>query len=56
MIRVNPFNPGSPVNPGMFVGRLREIDKLEAGLAGEKTRILSARLMTRRERRIHEEG
>lgn len=32
MSRVNPFRPNSPVNPGMFVGRLNEIDKLEQAL------------------------
>ena len=32
MAKVNPFNPNSPVNPGMFVGRLQEIDRLDAHL------------------------
>lgn len=32
MGRVNPFRPNSPVNPGMFVGRVSELDKLEAAL------------------------
>ena len=36
MIRVNPFNPRTPVNPDMFVGRLREIERLEAGLVQAK--------------------
>jgi hypothetical protein len=30
--RVNPFRPGSPVNPGMFVGRIPEVKALEAAL------------------------
>jgi predicted GTPase len=29
MPKINPFRPNSPVNPGMFVGRLNESDKLE---------------------------
>lgn len=32
MARVNPFKPNSPVNPGMFVGRLAEVERLEAHL------------------------
>lgn len=36
MFRGNPFNPGSPVNPGMFVGRVRELERLEAGLIQAK--------------------
>src|SRR5438270_8650570 len=32
MPRINPFRPNSPVNPGMFVGRVTELDKLEADL------------------------
>ena len=31
-IRLNPFNPNSPVNPGMFVGRLSEVERVEQGL------------------------
>lgn len=30
--KINPFNPNSPVHPGMFSGRLTEIEKLEATL------------------------
>src|SRR5262245_55533430 len=29
MAKLNPFVPNSPVNPGMFVGRLREVQRLE---------------------------
>jgi AAA+ ATPase superfamily predicted ATPase len=29
MPKINPFRPNSPVNPGTFVGRLNESDKLE---------------------------
>ena len=29
MPRLNPFRPTSPIGPGMFVGRLREIDQLD---------------------------
>jgi len=32
MSKVNPFKPNSPVPPGMFAGRLSEIDALEKGL------------------------
>lgn len=28
-IRINPFQPNSPVFPSMFVGRLRELERLE---------------------------
>ena len=31
-MRNNPFRPNSPVNPGMFVGRLDEITSLERSL------------------------
>jgi hypothetical protein len=30
--RINPFRPNSPVNPGMFVGRIEEIERLESSL------------------------
>ncbi len=30
--RINPFRPNSPVNPGMFVGRIDELDRLEIAL------------------------
>ncbi len=29
-MKVNPFKPHSPVNPGMFVGRITEIERIEA--------------------------
>jgi len=29
MIKINPFKPGAPIHPGMFVGRLEEIQKIE---------------------------
>lgn len=32
MQKVNPFAPNSPVNPGMFVGRLSEVGRLESRL------------------------
>jgi Cdc6-like AAA superfamily ATPase len=32
MAKVNPFRPTSPVNPGMFVGRLPELERLESHL------------------------
>ncbi len=32
MIKINPFNPNYPVNPGMFVGRIDEILRLESYL------------------------
>jgi hypothetical protein len=32
MPRVNPFRPNSPVSPGMFVGRVTELNKLESHL------------------------
>jgi len=31
-MKLNPFRPNSPVNPGMFVGRLGEIQRLEQAL------------------------
>lgn len=31
-MRINPFRPNSPVNPGMFVGRIDEIERLESSL------------------------
>ncbi|MBE9594921.1 MAG: AAA family ATPase [Proteobacteria bacterium] len=30
--KINPFRPNSPVNPGMFVGRVDELDRLEGSL------------------------
>lgn len=30
--KINPFNPNGPVSPGMFVGRLNELKKLESTL------------------------
>lgn len=36
MARINPFRPNSPVSPGMFVGRLTELEKLEAALLQTK--------------------
>ena len=36
MARINPFRPNSPVGPGMFVGRLTELQKLEAALLQTK--------------------
>ena len=30
--KINPFRPGSPVNPDMFVGRLGEVEQLEGAL------------------------
>ena len=32
-MKINPFKPNSPVNPGVFVGRINELDRLEAALA-----------------------
>ena len=32
MARVNPFRPNSPVAPGMFVGRLAQVEALEEAL------------------------
>lgn len=31
--RVNPFKPGAPVSPGMFVGRTKELDRFIKGFA-----------------------
>lgn len=33
MPKVNPFAPNSPVHPGMFVGRVAELKRIEAALA-----------------------
>ncbi len=30
--KINPFNPNSPVSPGMFAGRINEINALEKGV------------------------
>ncbi|MGI9558378.1 MAG: AAA family ATPase [Thermodesulfobacteriota bacterium] len=35
--KINPFRPNSPINPGMFVGRLSEIRKLESSLLQTKS-------------------
>ena len=32
MAKINPFKPNSPVPPGMFAGRIEEIESLEKGL------------------------
>lgn len=32
-MKINPFKPNSPVNPGVFVGRIAELERLEAALA-----------------------
>ncbi len=32
MPKINPFQPNSPINPGMFVGRLEEVRILGANL------------------------
>ena len=44
MAKVNPFRPNSPVNPGMFVGRIREILRLDSHLiqtkAGQPTNFI----------------
>ena len=31
-MRTNPFRPNSPINPGMFVGRVNELERLEQAL------------------------
>lgn len=35
-MKINPFKPNSPSSPGVFVGRLTEIEKLEASLIQTK--------------------
>lgn len=44
MTRINPFRPNSPVNPGMFVGRIGEILRLDSHFvqtrAGQPTNFL----------------
>lgn len=44
MPKINPFKPNSPVPPGMFIGRIEEIERLEAQLfqtrAGQPTNFL----------------
>ncbi|TAJ99294.1 MAG: ATP-binding protein, partial [Candidatus Manganitrophaceae bacterium] len=32
MAKINPFKPNYPISPGMFVGRLSEIERLETHL------------------------
>jgi hypothetical protein len=45
MVKINPFSPNAPVNPGMFVGRLEELDRLDACLlqtaAGQPTNFMA---------------
>lgn len=36
MSKINPFKPNSPVPPGMFAGRIKEIETLEKGLRQTK--------------------
>src|SRR5689334_8285139 len=31
-LRVNPFKPSAPIPPGMFVGRIKEIERIERHL------------------------
>ena len=44
MAGINPFKPNYPVKPGMFVGRIHEIERLEAQLqqtrAGNSTNFM----------------
>ena len=44
MVKINPFKPNSPVPPGMFIGRIDEVMRLEAQLfqtkAGQPTNFL----------------
>lgn len=37
MAKINPFAPNSPIHAGMFVGRLPELDKLDAALVQTKS-------------------
>ncbi|RPJ85790.1 MAG: ATP-binding protein, partial [Acidobacteria bacterium] len=37
MPKINPFEPYSPVHPGMFVGRLSEVERLESALIQTKS-------------------
>lgn len=46
MNKVNPFKPNSPVPPGMFAGRLKEIEGLEQGLHQTKNGHTSNFLLT----------
>lgn len=36
MTKINPFKPNSPVSPGMFAGRVKEIEALEKGFLQAK--------------------
>ncbi|RJP67034.1 MAG: ATP-binding protein [Ignavibacteriales bacterium] len=44
MVKINPFKPNSPVPPGMFIGRIEEIERIESQLfqirAGQSTNFL----------------
>jgi len=44
MAKINPFQPNSPVSPGMFIGRMEEIERIESQLfqvqAGQQTNFL----------------
>ncbi len=46
MAKFNPFQPNMPVHPGMFVGRLREIERLEDHLLQTKSGNPSGFLIT----------
>src|SRR5688572_18499872 len=45
-MKMNPFQPNRPVHPAMFVGRGRELDRLEDHLAQAKAGNASAFLLT----------
>src|SRR5687768_8833618 len=36
MSKINPFRPNSPIHPGMFVGRVKELQRLESALVQTK--------------------
>ena len=43
-MKINPFKPNYPVQPGMFIGRIKEVERLESQLfqtkAGQPTNFL----------------
>ena len=46
LMRINPFQPNRPVHPGMFVGRLREAERIEDHLLQAKAGNPSGFLIT----------
>ena len=46
MSKINPFKPNAPISPGMFVGRVPELEKLEACLLQTKASLSMSFMIT----------